>query len=70
MPFIAQNIDGNTVGVEPEEIHDEWQDVIDNYGEPQVLIPDTVWLVKATRDKPWHGYKYGDPILLITRCRE
>lgn len=70
MPFIAQSIDKTFVEVEPEEIHDDWQDVIDNYGEPEVLIPKTVWVVKAERDKEWHGYKAGDPVLLITRCRE
>lgn len=68
--FVVQNIDKPFVEQEPEEIFDDWKDVTDNYGEPETLIPDTVWVVRADRDKPWHGYNHGDPVLLITRSRE
>lgn len=70
MPYIAQSIDKIFVNPEPEEIHSSWEDVVDNYGQPEVLIPKTVWVVKAERDKEWHGHLAGDPVLLITRVRK
>lgn len=70
MPFIAQSINKKFVDPEPEEIHDDWEDVVDNYGEPEALIPHVVWVVKADSDKQWYGHKCGDPVLLITRSKD
>lgn len=70
MPFTAQSIDNKCVNPEPEEIHDDWEEVTDNYGDPEVLVQDTVWVVKAKNEQEWLGYKAGDPVFLITRCRE
>ena len=68
MAFIAQSIRKKIVSPEPEEIHDTWKEVVACYGEPEILIPKTVWVVKAARDKEWFGYKAGDPVMLITNA--
>lgn len=62
MPYVVQSFDKTTTGEVcvnpvPDDDFDDWEDVVETYGKPDVvLVPGAVWLTGSL----------SEPICLIT----